>query len=167
MIPMGCKGRSTPELSSWARFGHTKSTNVFIITRRSCRAFNPHPKWSSAYFLFGHCLDTQGPRPPGCDIQEDETVQDSELALVEDRPKPLDGVRYEVGNCHLTTCNEGSIARPKSYGHEAASDKLDNARGEKNRVGYLALPIEHAEHFLYPMACEEQSDHQTHNCIEK
>jgi hypothetical protein len=34
MIPMGYKGRSTPQLSSWARFGHTIIWTDFTITRR-------------------------------------------------------------------------------------------------------------------------------------
>ena len=34
MITMGYKGRSTPQLSSWARFGHTIIATDFTITRR-------------------------------------------------------------------------------------------------------------------------------------
>jgi len=34
MITIGYKGRSTPQLSSWARFGHTTIATDFTITRR-------------------------------------------------------------------------------------------------------------------------------------
>ena len=52
MITIGYKGRSTPQLSSWARFGHTNSVTVFEITRRSHSDSLPFwsPQWSRTDF---------------------------------------------------------------------------------------------------------------------
>jgi len=49
MITIGYKGRSTSQLSSWARFGHTISATYFEITRRyhSDSFQSIHPKRST------------------------------------------------------------------------------------------------------------------------
>ena len=81
----------------------------------------------------------------GGDIQEQEAIQSSELAAVQDRPEPPRRVREKIGKSHLPAGDESDVRDEQPERDQGSAKEFDHAGSTAERQQLRAVSIEHTE----------------------
>ena len=81
----------------------------------------------------------------GGDIQEQEAIQNSELAAVHDRPEPPRRVLEEIGKGHLPTGDKSDVRDEQAERDQGSAKEFDHAGSTAERQQLRTVSIEHTE----------------------
>ena len=81
----------------------------------------------------------------GGDIQEQEAIQNSELAAVHDRPEPPRRVLEEIGKGHLPTGDKSDVRDEQAERDQGSAKEFDHAGSTAERQQLRPVSIEHTE----------------------
>ena len=93
--------------------------------------------------------------------QENEAVQDRQLAMIHDRPEPVRRMGHEIGDRHFPRDEECDRACQNPNRDEGTADQLEHSRKpgqfrKRERHLLSARLGEPAQDFLRPVAPEEK-----------
>src|SRR4051812_7512951 len=94
----------------------------------SCRSAYVHSAVDGAAASFEQRLHAPDPRAARRDIKENETVNDRELALVNDRQEVLHSeMDHEVGDRHHSARDKGGDAGKEADHYQKAAEQFDRS----------------------------------------
>jgi hypothetical protein len=98
----------------------------------------------------------------GGNIEEEETIQHSQLPLILNRPETAWEVRHKVGKGHLATGDKGGIAGQYPQRYQEPADEFNNPGHAHQRqqchrrTGLSANTAEDPKEFLRPVAGKQE-----------